>query len=68
MESNDEDGGTVKERANLNKGSASDTPRWPSIRPRVARLRKEVQTLKKTAREVARDAVPLATWTEDTTT
>ena len=37
----------VKARANLNKRSASGTPRWPSMGPRVARLRKEVQTLKK---------------------
>ena len=45
-ESVEEDDETVKTRAYLNKGSASDTPRWPLIRPRVARLRKEVVKLK----------------------
>ena len=45
-ESVEEDDETVKTRAYLNKGSASGTPRWPLMRPRVARLRKEVVTLK----------------------
>ena len=46
-ESNEEDEGTVEGRANLNERSASDAQRWPLMGPRVARLRKEVQTLKK---------------------
>ena len=46
LESVEEDDETVKTRACLNKGSASGTPRWPLMRPRVPRLRKEVVTLK----------------------
>jgi len=46
-ESVEEDDETVKTRAYLNERSASDTPRWPLMRPRVARLRREVLTLKK---------------------
>ena len=42
----EEDDETVKARAYLNKGSVSDTPRWPLIRPRVARLRGGVITTK----------------------
>jgi len=42
----EEDDETVKVRAYLNKGSVSDTPRWPLMRPRVARSREELITSK----------------------
>jgi len=44
--SGEEDDKTLKARADLNKGSVSDTPRWPLMRPRVARSREEVITSK----------------------
>jgi len=42
----EEDDEIVKACVYLNKGSVSDTPLWPLMRPRVARLRGEVITSK----------------------